>query len=97
MFLSEPANSFALDRARRNFRTVENGLERGKNLYLIKLISKGKKAIRKEYTSFLVFHFWDLKIVPINSALNSASDTLLHFFKNVEVVPRKTAKPENPS
>ena len=61
------------------------------------MISKGKRAIRKEYTSVLVFHFWDLKIVPINSALNSASDALPHFFKNVEVVPRKTAKLENPS
>ena len=31
-----------------------------------------KKAIRKGYTGFLVFHFWDLKLVSIDSALNSA-------------------------
>ena len=32
-----------------------------------------KCAIRKRNTSFLVFNFWDLKCVPIDSALNSAS------------------------
>ena len=53
------------------------------NLYLIKLFSKFKMAIRKGHMSFLLFHFWDLKLVPIGSALNSASGTQTHFFKKM--------------
>ena len=37
----ETANFSASDRLRRIFPTVENGLEKRKNLYLIKLVSKG--------------------------------------------------------
>ena len=59
----------ASDRLGRNFPTVPNGGKR-KNLYWIKLASKWKRAIRKGHTSFLVFHFWYLKLVPIHSALN---------------------------
>ena len=47
------------------------------------------------YKSFLFFHFWNLKLVPINLALNSALNKKI-FFKNVGVVPRKAAKLENP-
>ena len=47
------------------------------------------------YKSFLLFHFWDLKLVPIDLALNFALDKIF-FFKNVDVVPRKAAKLENP-
>ena len=37
-----------------------------------------------------------MKLVPIDSALNSASGNLTHFFfKNVDVAPRKPAKLEN--
>ena len=96
LFLSEPANFSASDRLGRNFRTVHNGFEKRKNLCLIKLLSKWKMAIRKEHTSFLLFHFWDLKLVPIDSALNLLQVTCLIFFKNVGVVPRKAAKLENP-
>ena len=38
------------------------------------MVSKWKRSIRKGYTSFLLFHFWDLKLVSIGSALSSASD-----------------------
>ena len=67
-FLSEPANFSASDRLRRNFSTVENGLEKRKNLSLIELVLKWKREIRKGYTSFLLFQFWNLKLVPIDSA-----------------------------
>ena len=54
-----------------------------------------KRAIRKRNTKFWVFHFWDL--VPIDSALNSASGNLtVFFFKNVGLAPRKACKLENP-
>ena len=56
---------------------------------------KMKRSIRKRRTSFLLFHFWDLKLVSINSALNSAPGNLTHFFKIVGVVPRKAAKLKN--
>ena len=42
-------------------------------------------------------HFWDFKLVPINSTLNSVSGNLSQVFKNVEMVPRKPAKFENPA
>ena len=35
--------------------------------------------------------------MPIDSALNSASNNLTHFFKYAGVVPRKAAKLENPA
>ena len=49
--------------------------------------------IRKGHTIFLIFHFWDLKLVPIDSALNSASGK---FLKNAGVASKKPAKFENP-
>ena len=67
-----------------------------KTLYLIKLVSKWKRTIRKGHTTFLIFHFWDLKLVPIVPALNSVSGNLVIFFKNVGIVARKVAKLENP-
>ena len=53
-----------------------------KNLYLIKLVSKWKRAIRERHTIFLLFYFYDLKVVSIDSALNSASVKLTHSFQN---------------
>ena len=44
------------------------------------MVSKSTRATRKGHTNFLLFHFWDLKLVPINSALNPASGNLTHFF-----------------
>ena len=55
-----------------------------------------KMAIRKGHTSFLLFHFWDLKLVPTDAALNLLQVVCLIFFKSVYVVPRKAAKLENP-
>ena len=74
--MSEQANFSASDQLERNFSTVQNSLEKRKNLYVIKLASKLKRAIRKEHASFLVFHFWDLKLVLIDSPLNSTSVNL---------------------
>ena len=39
-FLSELANFSASDRLGRNLPTVQNGLEKGENIYLIKYVSK---------------------------------------------------------
>ena len=80
-FLSESANFSASERLEKNFPILQNGLEKMKNLYLIKLVSKWKRAIRKGHTNFFLFHFWDLILVPIDTALNSASDNLTHFFQ----------------
>ena len=80
-FVPKQTNFSASDRLVKNFPTVQNGAEERKNIYLIKLVSKWKRAIRKGRTIFLVFHFWDLKLVPIDSALNSASDNLTKIFK----------------
>ena len=60
------------------------------------MASKSKRAIRKVHINFLLFHFWDLKLVPNDSALNSVWGKWLIFFKNVGIVPRKAAKIENP-
>ena len=91
-FLSKPPYFSASDRLGRNFSTVRNGLEIRKNFYLIKLVSKGKNAIRKRHTGCLLFNFWDLNLVQIDSALNSASGNLTHVGKNVGAVPRKVPK-----
>ena len=44
-----------------------------------------------------VFNFRDFRLVPIDSALNTASGNLTYFSKYVGVVLRKAAKFENPS
>ena len=49
-------------------------------------------AIRKGHTSFLFFHFWDLKLVPIDSALNSASGNLSHFFQKCKRGTKKSSQ-----
>ena len=49
-----------------------------KNFYLIKLVSKWKRAIREKHTNFLLFYSCDLKLVSIDSALNSAPGKLTH-------------------
>ena len=79
----------------KKFPTVENGLGKRTNLYLIKLVSKWKRAIRIGHTSFLLFYFWDLKSIDL--ALNSVSGNYLIFFKNGGIVPRNAAKLENPA
>ena len=76
-FLSEQANFSASDRLGRNFPTVQNDPEIRKSHYLIKLVLKRKRTIRKRHTSFLVYHFWDLNLVPIDSALNSTPSTII--------------------
>ena len=47
------------------------------------------------HTSFLLFRFWDLKLVSIDSASNSVVCNQLIFLKN-GTIPRKAAKHENP-
>ena len=60
--MTKPANLPASDRLARDFPTVQNCLEKRKNLYLNKLVSKWKRTIRKRHTNFLVSLFWDLKL-----------------------------------
>ena len=69
-FLSEQANFSASTRPKRNFPTVQNCLKERKNLYFRKLVSKWKTASRNGHTNFFVFHFWNFKLVAIDSALN---------------------------
>ena len=58
-FLSEQANFSVSDRLGRNFPTVQNGLEKRKNLYLIKLVSKQKrKVIGFCFFIFVIWSFW---------------------------------------
>ena len=78
--MSEQASFSASSRPGKNFLTAQNGLEKRKNLYLIKLVSKRKRTIRKGGTCFLVFNFGDLKLVPIDLALNFASGNLPQDF-----------------
>ena len=49
------------------------------------MASKSKRAIRKDHINLLLFNFWDLKLVPTDSALNSVWGNWL-----------KAAKIENP-
>ena len=59
------------------------------------MAQKRNRAKRKFHTSFFIFHLLKIKVVPIDSELNSASGIGTSFlFKNVGVVPRKTAKVE---
>ena len=60
-FLSELPNFLALDWLGKEFQTVQTCPKKRKNLYLIKLVSKWKRANRKGHTSFFGFDFWDLK------------------------------------
>ena len=39
-----------------------------------------QSAIWKRNTSFFVFDFWDFKLVPIDSALNSATENVTNTF-----------------
>ena len=39
-----------------------------------------QSAIWKRHTSFFVFDFWDFKLVPIDSALNSATENVTNTF-----------------
>ena len=52
-----------------------------KPLFIIKLVSKWKGAIRTGHTSLLVFRFWDLKLVTFDLALSSALGDLTFFFQ----------------
>lgn len=97
IFLSEPANFYASDRFGISFQTVQNCQKNGKTFYLIRLVSKWKETIRKGYMSFLVFHFWNLKFVAIDSALIQHQVIKLTFFLNVGEVPWKAAKLESRS
>ena len=90
--LSELVNCSASDRLGRNFPTVPNGLEKSYKLYLIKLVSKYKWAIRKEHTSFFLFYFWDLKLVPIDSALNFVSQNVTHSFQKCKRGTKKSSQ-----
>ena len=53
-----------------------------------------KNDKQKRVYELFVFNFCDFKLVPSDSALNSASDNLTVFFQKVG---RKAVKPENPA
>ena len=91
VFMSEQANFSASDQLGRNSPTVQNGPEKRKNR-LIKLVSKWKRASRKGDTSFLFFYFWDLKLVPIDLALNFASGNLTWDFIKCRNGTKKTSQ-----
>ena len=69
--LPEPANFSASDRLGRNFPIVQNGLEKKENTLFNQIGLKMKKG--KRHMSFLLFHFWNLKLESIDSALSSAT------------------------
>ena len=46
----------------------------------MKKVSKWERAIRKEQRAF-VFDFWNFKLVPIDSELNSALQNQTYFYK----------------
>ena len=83
--MSEPPNFSAKNILVQLLTTVQNCLEKRKNFYLIKFVSKWKNLIKKAHTS---------NLVAIDSALNSASKVQIHFFTNADVVSRNTAKLE---
>ena len=66
-----------------------------KNLYLFKLVSKYKRVIRKWHKRLQVFDFCDLKLIPTDSALNSALGNLTKIFQNYRCGTKKTVKFEN--
>ena len=47
----------------------------------MKKAPKWKRATRKGQTSFFVFDFWNFKLVPIDSELNSALKNQTYFYK----------------
>ena len=47
------------------------------------------------HTRSFIFDFWDIKLVPVNSAWNSASRNLTVFFKKMAMVPTKATKLQN--
>ena len=59
---------------------------------LIKQVSKWKRAIRKGHTSFLLFYFWGLKWVPIDSTLNSASRNLTYCLQKCRRGTKKSSQ-----
>ena len=42
-----------------------------------------KKSNKQRGARFVAFHFWDLKMVPIDLALNFASGNLTYFFPKI--------------
>ena len=68
-----------------------------KNLHLMKLVSKWKRAIREKHTNFLLFCFCDMKLVSIDSALNSASSELTHSLQKFRRGTKKSNQAWKPS
>ena len=76
--MSEPANCCTSDRLGKYFSTVQNGPEFRK----LNSFQNENEQLKKDIRAFLFFHFWDLKLVTIDLALNSASGYLTQFFQN---------------
>ena len=56
------------------------------------MVSKWKRTIRRGYASYSLFHFWDLKLVPIDSALNFVSSKLTHSFQKCMCGTKKNSQ-----
>ena len=55
-----------------------------------------KKGFQEKAFELFLSQFWNLKLVPIDSALNSASVNLIQLFQNCTRSAKKAAKLENP-
>ena len=61
------------------------------NLYL-NWSQNEKGQLEKGLRVFLLFYFWDLKLVPIDSALNSALGILTDFFQKCRRGTKKSSQ-----
>ena len=60
-------------------------------------ITKCDSYYKDRCNTYKFFHFWflDIKLVPVNSAWNSASRNLTFFLKKMAMVPTKATKLQN--
>ena len=79
-FLPGPANLSALEESGVEFLTVRNCPEKNKNLNLIKSVRKRNRTKRKG-TRFFGFYFSEVKLVPINSELNSVWESQSYCYQ----------------
>ena len=77
--LSEMANFSAFNWHGNKFPTLAKLSEKSKNYYLIKMVSKWKRPLKKGLV--LIFDFWYFKLLmPIDLALDYSPGNLTHLF-----------------
>lgn len=80
LFLPEMANFSAFNWHGNKFPTLPKLSEKSKNYYLIKMVSKWKRPLKKGLV--LIFDFWYFKLLmPINLALDYSPGNLTHLFQ----------------